>query len=298
MTRISVVINTLNEEKNLPSAVKSIKNFADEIVVVDSGSKDKTLEIAKKLGAKTFKFEEPINYVEPARNFAISKATSEWIFLLDADERAHDTLLKRLKKVVSSSEADFVRIPRKNIVFGKWIKHSRWWPDYNIRFFKKGYVSWSEIIHSVPQTQGGGIDLLAKEKYALVHHHYKNVDSYLERMLRYTSVQAQIKVDDDFHWRDLVAKPACEFFSRYFAGKGYKDGIHGLVLALLQSFSELVVYLKIWQAKRFPDADANLGGVTQELEKLERDLNYWKADSNFKEHGGILSRIKRKFKLL
>ncbi|MEK7188473.1 MAG: glycosyltransferase family 2 protein, partial [Patescibacteria group bacterium] len=150
MTKISVVINTLNEAKNLPRAIASIKNFADEIVVVDMRSDDKTVGVAKKLGAKVY-LHERTSYVEPARNFAISKVMSQsdsqrsqWVLILDADEEVPDTLAQKLKESMEKNKGDYFRIPRKNIIFGKWMQHSRWWPDFNIRFFKKGFVSWSE----------------------------------------------------------------------------------------------------------------------------------------------------------
>ena len=145
MTKISVVINTLNEEKNLPRALASVKKFADEIVVVDMKSDDKTVEIAKKAGAKVYEYKR-VGYVEPARNFAIGKATGKWILIIDADERLPGSLVKKLKEIVKNPSANYYRLPRKNLIFGKWVKHSRWWPDYNIRFFQKEFVSWSEII--------------------------------------------------------------------------------------------------------------------------------------------------------
>jgi len=165
--KISVVINTLNEEKNLSRALTSIKNFADEIVVVDMKSDDKTQDIARKSGAKVYEHQR-MGYVEPARNYAIGKASKDWILVLDADEEVPPSLEKELKKIAENADADYYRIPRKNIIFGKWVKHSRWWPDYNIRFFKKGSVSWNEIIHSVPSTTGKGLDLEPKEENALV----------------------------------------------------------------------------------------------------------------------------------
>src|SRR3989344_6147563 len=157
MGSISVVINTLNEEENLPRAISSVKGLADEIVVVDMHSEDATGDIAKKAGAKVF-LHERTGYVEPARNFAISKTTGDWIFILDADEEIPDTLANRLRDISDNMhQIDFVEIPRKNIIFGKWMKESMWWPDYHIRFFKKGSVSWNEKIHSKPETKGSGI---------------------------------------------------------------------------------------------------------------------------------------------
>ena len=298
MGKISVVINTLNEEKNLPRALASVKSFADEIVVVDMKSDDKTVEIAKKAGAKVYKHKR-IGYVEPARNYAISKATGEWILILDADEQAPKVLVKELKKIVQKPKADYYRLPRKNIIFGKWIKHSRWWPDYNIRFFRKEFVSWSEIIHSVPITQGKGLDLQAREDFAIIHYHYDSIEQFVERMNRYTGEHAKLRIKDGykFKWQDLIRKPTEEFLGRYFSGEGYKDGIHGLVLASLQAFSELVLYLKIWQKKGFEEGKTQIEEVVEAMKDAETDIHYWQADALLKSGGGIIQRIKRRFKL-
>lgn len=297
---ISVVINTLNEEKNLPKALASIKDFADEIIVVDMYSDDDTVAVAKRAGARVFEHKRT-GYVEPARNFAIEKATGDWILILDADEEIPKTLAKKLKDISQNSKSsDYYRIPRKNIIFGKWIKHSRWWPDFNIRFFKKGYVSWNEIIHSIPLTTGKGADLDTTEEMAIVHNNYTSIEQFIERLNRYTTYQATLlsKDDKDFEWKDIVEKPAKEFVSRYFQGEGCKDGLHGLALALLQSFSELVLYLKIWQIKKFEDKKVSVSKVTQHLKETQKEINYWTADALLKEKGGFVQKIKRKFRLI
>jgi len=303
MKKISVVINTLNEEKNIALAIKSVREFADEVVVVDMHSEDKTCEVAESLGAKVFTFERK-SYVEPARNFAISKASGDWIFILDADERATPQLLAKLKKIVKENQYDFVNIPRKNLIFGKWIRHSLWWPDYNIRFFRKGSVTWKDEIHSQPETKGKGTNLLPKEKYAIVHRNYSSVSSYILRMNRYTDIQAQDKIKEGyvFDWKDLVRRPTAEFVRRFFSASGYKDGLHGLALALLQSCSELVLYLKLWQANKFNEADFDLDELNQELVKSERELNYWKADmllklNKNKKINSLFLRLKRKLRI-
>jgi (heptosyl)LPS beta-1,4-glucosyltransferase len=295
---ISVVINTLNEEKNLPCALASVKSLADEIVVVDMNSDDRTVEIAKSAGAKVFSHERT-GYVEPARNFAISKASGNWVLILDADEEIPSSLATKIKQINRKPSADYYRLPRKNIVFGKWLKHSRWWPDYNIRLFKKGKVSWNEVIHSVPMTQGVGGDLPEKEDLAIIHHHYDSLEQYLERMNRYTSLHSRILTQDGykFSWKDLIVKPADEFFSRYFFGKGYEDGIHGLALSLLQTFSEIVLYLKVWQEEKFTEEKPDVSEVISLMRKKEKDLYYWQADTLFKESNSIIQRLKRKFRL-
>lgn len=298
MTKISVVINTLNEENNLPRALASVKKFADEIVVVDMKSDDKTVDIAKKAGAKVYEYKRT-GYVEPARNFAIGKATGKWILIIDADERLPGSLVKKLKEIVKNPSANYYRLPRKNLIFGKWVKHSRWWPDYNIRFFQKDFVSWSEIIHSVPMTQGKGLDLPAREDLALIHNNYGSIEQYIERMNRYTTLHAKGLISEGykFSWKDIIAKPTSEFLSRYFAGEGYKDGIHGLALALLQAFSELTLYLKIWQSEKFKEQEIGLDKIVKVMKKQESDLHYWQADALLKGGGGVLQKIKRKLKL-
>lgn len=300
MPKISVVINTLNEEANLPRALASVKDFADEVVVVDMKSDDNTQSIAKKAGAKVYETNR-MGYVEPARNLALSKATGDWIFILDADEELIPSLAKALEKIVEKDSAEYVRIPRKNFVFGKQLKNSRWWPDYNIRFFKQGKVSWDDEIHSIPITEGRGMDLEAKDENAILHYHYISVSQFVERMNRYTDIQSKSLVEKDykFSWRDLLTKPAGEFFSRYFFGAGYKDGLHGLALSLLQSLSELVLYLKVWQLQGFKEENPSLKEVIKVIRQNEKDGHYWQADALVKKGGlgSIPARVKRKFKL-
>lgn len=297
-SKISVVINTLNEEKNIARAISSVKSLADEIIVVDMESMDKTKEIAEKLGAKVCSHQKT-GYVEPARNFAISKAANDWVFILDADEEIGPELVKEIKGVINKPKADYYRIPRKNIIFGKWMEHTLWWPDYQIRLFKKGSVSWSEVIHSVPLTAGKGVEISQKENLAVLHHNYDSLDQYLERLNRYTTVQSNLLVKDNykFTWTDVITKPFKEFVNRYFTGEGYKDGLHGLALSLLQAFSELTVYLKVWQSQKFTEQNLKPDDVVNLLRDSERDLHYWESDTLYKESGNLKDRIRRKLKI-
>jgi (heptosyl)LPS beta-1,4-glucosyltransferase len=292
MTKISVVINTHNEESNLKRCLQSIIDFADEIVVVDQNSSDKTVEIAKKFGAKIFKHPHT-RIVEPARNFALSKASSDWIFIIDADEEASLELLARLKKIAQEGNADYVLIPRKNLIFGKWLRHSRWWPDYNIRFFKKGKVSWDEKIHSIPITLGEGEEIPAEENLALIHYNYTSVDQYLERNARYAQFRASQLIKEGYHFsvEDLIRKPVNEFLSRYFEGEGYKDGLHGLILAGLQSFSEFLVYLKIWEKEGFGHQEVSPSAPF--FQQSINDFNFWQAKTS-----GLIQKIRLKIKSL
>jgi len=298
VNKISVVITTVDgEEKHLASCLASVKNFVNEIVIIDLSSGKKIENIAKKFKSKIFKHPF-VNYVEPVRNFGINKATGNWVLVLDPDEEIPLTLINKLKQVVENNEADYVRIPRRNIVFGKALKHSRWWPDYNIRFFKKGHLDWDKEIHGIPIQSGKGVDLEVREEFAIIHHNYETIEQFIERMNRYTSVQAESKSKHyKFSAKDLITKPAAEFLSRFFAAEGYKDGVHGLALSFLQAFYELVVYLKIWQIEKFKDETLSLKEITNEIKKVKKEFNYWENDTLVKEGSGIIPRIRRKFKV-
>lgn len=299
MATISAVINVVSEELAvLPRLLASIRSLASEIVIVDMTEGGKISDLAKKFEAKVYPHER-VSYVEAARNFGISKAKGEWIFILDPDEEIPSTLAARLVKLANNTDMDYFRIPRKNIIFGKWIKHARWWPDYNIRFFKKGSVSWNEIVHAVPMTQGKGIEINEKEEFAIIHHHYDSLEQYLERMNRYTSAHAKVLVKEGskFSWKALLGKPANEFLSRYFFGEGYKDGIHGLALSLLQAFSEVVVQLKIWQSEKFAESTPNVKDVIEAMRNSEKEFHFWQADAMLRETRNIGYRIRRKLKI-
>ena len=281
MPKISVVINTLNEAKNLEQTLSSTK-WADEILICDMHSEDNSVEIAKKFGAKVI-YHKRVSHVELARNYAVSKTSGDWILILDPDEEVPDSLANRLQEIVAKMEqVNFVEIPRKNLIFGKWMRASMWWPDYNIRFFKKGTVRWGEKIHLDPQTNGVGIKLDPKEDYAIVHHHYSSVSQFLDRLNRYTSVQAnELHADGiKFQWNDLITKPLSEFLSRFFANKGFEDGLHGLTLSLLQAFSFLIVYLKLWEFQKFTDQNIKLAEMKSLVEKSGKEIGYWFKYSN------------------
>jgi (heptosyl)LPS beta-1,4-glucosyltransferase len=245
---ISVVVNVKNEAENLNRCLKSIKNFADEIIVVDMHSSDDSVSIAQSYGAKVFQY-RVMKFVEPARNYALSKATGKWIMLLDPDEMLPKSLKIELLKITQRTDIDYVRIPRKNMIFGKWIRHSNSWPDYLIRFFKKGMVIWKKEIHSQPETKGNGLTLMDSEKLSIKHYNYTSVVQFVYRAIRYSGIQAdELRVADyKVKTSDFLLKPIQEFNSRFFAAEGYKDGIHGLVFSILQAFAIALVYIRLWE---------------------------------------------------
>lgn len=298
VSQISVVINTLNESRNIRRVIESL-GWVDEIVVVDDGSVDETVAILNELKIKNKKLKvfqhKGLGFVEPARNYAISKASAEWVFILDADEKVPETLTEKLMEIVNRMrQIDYVRIPRKNIIFNHFMRESMWWPDYNIRFFKKGKVQWTDKIHCPPEVSGQGLDLPAEEQYAIIHLSYETISQFLQRMDRYTTIQAEELKEEGykFRWQDLLEKPLSEFLSRFFANKGYKDGLHGLALSFLQAFSFLVVYLKLWEGFNFKEEEIDITELKTQIDQSSTSMNYW--IKKIKQGGNFFERIFKK----
>ncbi len=283
--KISVVINTLNDQSNIGRVMNSVA-WADEILICDMHSDDDSAVVAKKMGAKII-FHKRLDYVEPARNFAVSKASHEWILVLDPDEEIPSGLADKLKYLVANpGVTTYLEVPRKNIIFGRWMKASMWWPDYNIRFFKAGKVLWSDRIHRPPKTEGQGVRLPDEERWAIIHHHYSSISQFLNRMDRYTGIQAEELIKDgyDFKWIDLINKPLGEFLGRFFANKGYEDGLHGLALSGLQSFSFLIVYLKTWEMREFIKQDPSFDEVKTAFKEAGKEISYWLKYGNLSKN--------------
>ena len=273
---ISVLINTRNEALHIKKCIKSVKGFTDEIIVVDMFSKDQTVSIAKSLGAKVYRHKF-MPWVEPARNYAISKAKGNWILILDPDEYLTSSLKKELIKISKRQDINFVKIPRKNMIFGKWLRHSNMWPDYVTRFFKKDKVKWSKVIHSQPKTIGQGTTILDSEKLAIRHNNYIDIDDFVKRALRYSSTQANELINSGYKLKssDLLLRPIQEFNSRFFANSGYKDGFHGLAFCLLQAFAIGLIYLKIWQKQGFEDKVLAKGSFVSASLESSYEYNHW-----------------------
>ncbi|MDD4938331.1 MAG: glycosyltransferase family 2 protein [Candidatus Shapirobacteria bacterium] len=273
---ISAVINVRNEAEDLSKCLRSIKDFADEIIVVDMKSTDDSVKVAKSVGAKVFSH-KPLNYVEPARNYGLSKATGKWILLLDPDETLNKTLKKDLKAITQRSDVNFVKIPRQNIIFGKWIKHANCWPDYLIRFFKKGTVTWQDEIHSQPVTNGSGLTLLDSDKLAIKHDNYQSISQFVTRALRYSNIQAKELNSQDYKLKisDFILKPVQEFNSRFFFAEGYKDGFHGLVFCLLQAFAISLVYIRLWEIQGSQDKQILKESFVSASQEATFEYDHW-----------------------
>lgn len=248
---ISTVLVTLNEGELLKDCLKSVKNNSDEIVILDLGSSDNTLEIAKKFNAKIFNHKK-VEYVELVRNFAVSKAEGEWVLVLDPDERIRNALWEKLKQISEEEKYIAVNIPRKNIFFGKWIAHTNWWPDRHVRFFKKGKVRWTDKIHHYPLVEGKVLNLSPREELAILHFGYGTLDDFITRQSRYASLKAKNLYDQGirFSWLSLIWSPIREFIVRYILHEGYLDGYYGFILTFLMMIYHLEVQTKLWELQK------------------------------------------------
>ncbi|MBU1967135.1 glycosyltransferase family 2 protein [Patescibacteria group bacterium] len=297
---LSVIISTKNHADIIERALESVK-FADEIVVVDMYSNDETVKIAQKYTDKVFQHKD-YGYVEPVRNFSISKTIGDWILIIDADEEVSQGLKKAIQSIVKAPEQtdlpDCFYLPRKNIIFDKWIERTGWWPDYQLRFFRKGHVEWSDQIHSVPTTKGEVKEFPAQEKFALIHHNYQSISQFIERLDRYSTIQAQEKKDDkSLNSADILKEFHDSFLRRLFAGKGIQEGIHGVILAILQSTADAVIKMKSWENQGFSQENHQATAVIKSLEQYKKELAYWIADFQISDSHGlkkVLWRLRRK----
>ncbi|PIY79880.1 MAG: hypothetical protein COY81_00110 [Candidatus Pacebacteria bacterium CG_4_10_14_0_8_um_filter_43_12] len=296
---ISLVINTKNCEKTLERSLKSA-NFADEIVVVDMKSTDRTVAIAKRYAKKVY-FYPDVGYVEPARNFAIAKAKNQWIFVLDADEEIPPDLAEKISHLIAQkSECNCFFIPRKNIIFGKWIQKTGWWPDFQPRLFKKAAVTWKEAVHSLPEITGNTEYLPADQKLAIIHHNYASISDYLLRLDRYTSIAATGKPSvQQFSSAALIIRFNQELAKRLFLEKGFEEGIHGVALSFLQAMYQFVAYLKVWELSGRKDDVGTLTETLCQIEEMKQTLAYWIADYKIQHTTGLSAwwwRVRRRGK--
>ena len=292
MNDITVIIVAKDKPLHIFETVESIKTLADEIVILDIGLQQ---EIIQKL--KDYKnlhiitIKKNIPYVELIREESKSYAKTEYVLFLDPDEIIPQTLAKKI--LDEYKKYDFISIPRKNIIFGKWIQNARWWPDYQIRLFKKNAVTWHQKLHSQPTTHGNGTTFEAKEELAITHHNYENITEYLMKMIRYAKSDAAEKSKTEYRLRLALKDGLNEFISRYFAGHGYKDGMHGFILATLQAIYYLLVYSYYWEERKYAQIEPDVyQAIDQTGKRSLFEIQHWLSKENlFKRSGGIKRKI-------
>jgi glycosyltransferase involved in cell wall biosynthesis len=250
MIKISAVINTLNDEKTITRCLTSI-SWVDDIVVVDLGSADKTLPICQGFKAKIYSHPK-VEYVELVRNFSLDKATGEWILVVDPDEEIPPSLKEELLRIVKANQYEAVLIPRKNFIFGKFISHTAWWPDYKLRFFKKGQVSWSGEIHIDGKSKGEAYKLPSDPNLAIIHYAYKDIASFLARANRYSQAEAEEKFNkgERATLANLSFSILKELGKRGVKGMAFLDGMYGFILVILTLYCQFLTWGKLWEKEK------------------------------------------------
>jgi glycosyltransferase involved in cell wall biosynthesis len=266
---VSVVINTRNAEAWLDWCLRSVRDWATDIVVVDMASTDRTVKIATAAGARLFAH-EPMGYVEPARAFAVEQANQEWVLILDADELVPPALAEALAGFAASGNCDAVRLGRLNYFFGRPLVGGSWGveQDRHVRFFRRGHIRLETHIHAQLRAAEGSrlVNLEPAPGRHLVHFNYESVSDFLQRMDRYTTVEALNRTAAGRRPSTLRAG-AVEILNRYVRFGGWRDGWRGLYLALAMGLYRATTAAKMRES-------AELGSDTVRA-RHEREAARW-----------------------
>jgi len=254
LTRLSVIVITKNEEANILECLEAVR-WVKDIVVVDAGSTDKTVAIARKLTRKVFV--RPWEGFGESKNYALSRCLGEWILWIDADERVTPELKNEIQSVISADDESIqgYSVARKAFFLGKWIRHCGWYPGRVVRLFRKG--SGSFTVNKVHERLG----LNGKEgrlQSDLLHFTDPSLFHYFEKFNRYTSLAAHELAQGSSRpgASHLLLRPLWTFFRMYFIRLGFLDGAHGFILCANSAFYVFTKYAKWWEArKEIPPAE-------------------------------------------
>jgi glycosyltransferase involved in cell wall biosynthesis len=244
---ISATVIALNEERDLPRCLESLK-FCDEIIVVDSGSTDRTVEVAKQFGAKVLV--EPWRGYGAQKNFAMSQATSGWVLNIDADEVITPELREEiLAEIGSDQPAAGYAVARKTFYLGRWIRHGGWYPNYVTRLSQKALGQWSEPnVHEVLEVKGE----LRRLKNPMLHYTFSDIADQVRTNMRYAHQGAL-----DLHRRGvpasylkLIVKPFGKFIETYFFKQGCLDGLPGFIISINAAHSMFLKYAYLMEMNR------------------------------------------------
>jgi len=262
--RISIIINTLNEEKNIELCISSVRNFADEIIVCDMHSEDHTVEIAKRMGAVIVYYDRT-GFVEPARYFAISQAKYNWILVVDADERLTDNLAQRLKELSNDEELEVVTFAFLYEYFGGFVYNGGFFDNNYPRFFRKGFYL-ETYTNEDAQIHNNFRSMVKKSKrlvtlpknYYMLHLAYPTIEKYVIKTIgRYAILEAEenVLLKKDFKLMKLIFSPIKTFLSCFFSKQGYRDGVRGFILSVLYSIYRFTVHANMWYLQEVQKKD-------------------------------------------
>jgi glycosyltransferase involved in cell wall biosynthesis len=243
---ISAVIIAKNEEEKVVDCIKSVL-WCGEIILIDTGSTDKTVELAKKLGAKVYKYEK--GGYSDWRNEGLKRAGKDWILYIDTDERVTPVLCEEIKDKlrIKNSEFGAYAIPRRNIILGREMKHGGWWPDYVKRLFRKNKLKkWTGDLHEEPVHDG----FLGHLENSLIHIKEDNLSDMVEKTNQWSEIEAKLMFDSDHPKMNLarfMTAISREFWFRMVKRSAFLDGTEGIIFGLYQVYSRFISYAKLWE---------------------------------------------------
>lgn len=242
MIKLSAVIITLNEEKNIARCVESLKSVADEILVVDSLSTDKTRAICESFGVR-FVEQKFLGYVEQ-KNFALNLATHDYVLSLDADEALDERLQKEILKVKADFKADGYEFNRLTQYNGFWVRHCGWYPDTKLRIVKKHKARWvGNNPHDALNVDG----VVSHISGDLLHYSYDSISSHVLQTNKFSTIEAHSLFSKGKRatLTKLVTRPPFQFFKDYILKKGFLDGKYGFIICFINSLYVLLKYAKM-----------------------------------------------------
>jgi len=246
---LACVVITKNEEANIRDCLESIR-WADELIVVDAESRDRTAELARTSGAKVWVRPWPGFGLQ--KNFGMAQASSDWILILDADERVTEELRGEIKACLdgwTSGAPVAYRIPRRNFFYGAWVRGGGVYPDYQVRLFRRGIAQYNDVVVHENLIVDGEIGTLVEH---LDHYTERRIQDHFKKFGLYTTLAAQEKAKRvrTVCWIDLVFRPLVVWVKSYVLKQGFRDGVRGLIVCVFASMYTFVKYAKLWDATR------------------------------------------------
>lgn len=248
MPTLSVVIITFNEELNILRCLQSVEGVADEIIVVDSGSTDHTIDICKSRNVKVM-YQEFLGYIEQ-KNFAMDQASSEWVLSLDADEALSPKLKSSIQQALANPSASGYLMNRLTNFCGHWVKHSGWYPDRKLRLYQNGKGTWGgvnphdhfDLFEGKPASLQGD----------LLHYSYNTISDHIKQIDRFSTIGAKAMYEKGMSSSiaKIIYKPIARFLKNYIVWSGFRDGLTGFIIAKNSAHAVFLKYLRLYYLQK------------------------------------------------
>lgn len=247
--KLSVVIIVKNEEEMIGDCLESIR-WAEEIVLLDGGSTDKTLKIAKNYSVRIVNQKVKDMDYAAWRNQGLEEAQGEWILYLDVDERITPLLKEEIQQTIDNRQQTAYAIPRRNFLLGKELKHGGWYPDYQLRLFRKDRLQgWLGTLHERPQIEGE----VGKLENPMIHFQPETIEPALEKSINWSGIEAKLLLDaghPQVTWWRILRMGLTTLFERLLRKQGFRDGAEGWIESIYQAWHTIIVYMKLWEMQR------------------------------------------------